>query len=363
MSEVERGCLILADISGYMQYMAGVELEHSTDVLADLIEIVVDRMSGLFHLDKLEGDAVFCHAADDGLEGNAVLSALRASYSGFADRREEVVRATTCPCRACRGISDLNLKIVVHAGEYATHEVARSSELMGTDVNLVHRLLKNSVTKQTGIEGYALITDSAINRLGFEPEPMGMVEHIQRYEGVGEVPGHVLDLEHEWRKETERRVVYLSDAEASRIFVIETSLAPSVAWDVLTSPAKTLLWMADRRTQTDPEGALGVGSTVHCVHGRLKFVHHILDWRPYRYLSYRTDTAVGPFICTDEIVALPDGARWRVVHRVRPDGGVVQKVLVSVFAGAGWRDQQKSVDRLDQLLAKLETEAASANTG
>jgi class 3 adenylate cyclase len=363
MSEVERGCLILADISGYTQYMAGVELEHSTDVLADLIEIVVDTMSGLFHLDKLEGDAVFCHAADDGLEGNAVLSALRASYSGFADRREEVVRATTCPCRACRGISDLNLKIVVHTGEYATHTVARSSELMGTEVNLIHRLLKNSVSEQTGIKGYALITDSAIDRLGFEPESMGMVAHIQRYADVGEVQGQVLDLEHEWRRETEQRVVYLSEGEASRIYVVETTLPPSVAWDVLTSPAKTLLWMADRRTQTDPAGALGVGSTVHCVHGRLKFVHHILDWRPFRYLTYLTDTAIGPFLCTDEIVALPDGARWRVVHRVRPDGGVVQKVLVSLFAGVGWRDQQKSVDRLDQLLAKLETESASANTG
>jgi class 3 adenylate cyclase len=363
MSEVERGCLILADISGYTRYLAGVELEHSTDVLADLIEVVVDRVRGRFHLDKLEGDAVFCHAEDDGLEGNAVLSTLRACYAGFADRREEIVRATTCPCRACRGISDLNLKIVVHTGEYATHKVAQSRELMGAEVNLVHRLLKNSVTKLTGIKGYALITDSAIDRLGFEPKPMGMVGHVERYAEVGEVPGQVLDLENEWRQETERRVVYLSDAEASRIYISETSLPPSVVWDVLTSPAKTLLWMADRRTQTDPAGALGVGSTVHCVHGRLKFVHHILDWRPFRYLSYRTDTAIGPFLCTDEIIPIPGDEHRRLVHRVRPEGGPIQKVLVRLLAGAGWRDQQAAVDRLGQLLAKLETEAASADMG
>jgi class 3 adenylate cyclase len=362
MSELERGCLILADISGYTRYMAGVELDHSTDVLADLIEVVVDRLRGRFHLDKLEGDAVFCHAEDGGLEGNTVLSTLRACYSGFADRREEVVRATTCPCRACSGISDLNLKIVVHTGEYATHKVAGSIELMGAEVNLVHRLLKNSVSEETGIKGYALVTDSAIDRLGFEPEGMGLVSYVQHYADVGEVRGHVIDLENEWRKATEQRVVYLSDEEASRTFVVETSLPPSVAWDVMTSPAKQLLWMADSQTHDNPGGALGVGSTVHCVHGKMKFVHHILDWRPLRYLTYRTDTTVGPFLCTDEIIPIPDDEHWRLVHRVRPDGGAMQKVLVRLLASAGWRDQQAASDRLGQLLAKLETEAASADT-
>jgi hypothetical protein len=72
---------------------------------------------------------------------------------------------------------------------------------------------------------------------------------------------------------------------------------------------------------------------------------------------------VGPFLCTDEIIPLPGDERWRLVHRVRPDGGAMQKVLVRLLGGTGWRDQQAAVDRLDQLLAKLETEAASANTG
>ena len=239
--------------------------------------------------------------------------------------------------------------------------MVRTGELMGSDVNLAHRLLKNAVTAQTGIKGYALITDSAIKRLRYEPELMGMVPHVQRYADLGEVPGHVLDLENEWRKETERRVVCLSDAEASRVYGVETNLRPSVAWDVLTSPAKQLLWMADKQTHDNPTGALGVGSTVHCVHGRLKFVHHILDWRPFRYLSYRTDTALGPFICTDEIVPLPGGERWRLVHRVRPEGGVLQRVGVRLLGGIGWRDQKAAVHRLGQLLGKLETEAASAD--
>jgi hypothetical protein len=34
---VRPGCLVLADIGGYTAYLAGVELEHSHDILADLL--------------------------------------------------------------------------------------------------------------------------------------------------------------------------------------------------------------------------------------------------------------------------------------------------------------------------------------
>ena len=54
---VERGCLVLADISGYTSYLAGVELEHSHDVLADLLDTIVRTAEGVLSLSKLEADA------------------------------------------------------------------------------------------------------------------------------------------------------------------------------------------------------------------------------------------------------------------------------------------------------------------
>jgi hypothetical protein len=57
---VRQGYLVLADISGYRTYLAGVELEHSHDVLADLLGIVIDQLCPPMQLAKLEGDAVVC---------------------------------------------------------------------------------------------------------------------------------------------------------------------------------------------------------------------------------------------------------------------------------------------------------------
>jgi hypothetical protein len=36
----EPACLVIADISGYTGYLAGVELDHAQDILADLTDAV-----------------------------------------------------------------------------------------------------------------------------------------------------------------------------------------------------------------------------------------------------------------------------------------------------------------------------------
>ena len=50
-------CFLIADISGYTSYLAGVELDHAQDILADLIGTVVTALRPNFRLAKLEGDA------------------------------------------------------------------------------------------------------------------------------------------------------------------------------------------------------------------------------------------------------------------------------------------------------------------
>ena len=48
MNPVERSCLLIADISGYTSYLAGVELDHAQDILADLVGTVVTTMQPTF---------------------------------------------------------------------------------------------------------------------------------------------------------------------------------------------------------------------------------------------------------------------------------------------------------------------------
>src|SRR2546428_13125319 len=60
----ERGFLVLADISGFTQFVAGSELEHGPPIIADLLEVVIDRLAPPLKVQEVEGDAVFAFGLD-----------------------------------------------------------------------------------------------------------------------------------------------------------------------------------------------------------------------------------------------------------------------------------------------------------
>ncbi|MGW8181157.1 MAG: DUF2652 domain-containing protein, partial [bacterium] len=151
----KHGYLILADISGYTAYLAGVELTHAQDILAELLELIVERFSPLLSIAKLEGDAVFAYASQRKItRGETLLELVESTYLAFRDRVVTIRRQTTCECKACQAIPSLDLKFILHHGEYHSQTVSGNTELVGTDVNLVHRLLKNQVSETTGWKAY-----------------------------------------------------------------------------------------------------------------------------------------------------------------------------------------------------------------
>ncbi len=323
MATVERGCLVIADIAGYTKYLAGVELEHSQDILADLITTVVSQMRGLLHLAKLEGDAVFCYAHDEDTDGSMLLAMVQSCYNAFAKRLQVIDRHTTCECNACRLIPTLNLKFLIHHGEYAIHEIAGSRELVGRDVIVAHRLLKNSVTPATGVHGYAMVTEPCVRHFGIDPAALGLTAHTEVYEDVGEIRGYVMDLEAQWKADQERRAVYVGPADGVTLIEFELPAPPAIVWDYITTPAKRAMWQAgtlrvDEETQA---GVRGVGTKNHCVHGEFIIEEEVLDWKPFRYYTDRSVFPVGTALFTAELAASPDGRRTKVTFRAQAEGG------------------------------------------
>src|SRR5690242_11658156 len=140
---VERGFLLLADISGYTGYLAETELDHAHEILAELLGEVVGGLTPPLALAAIEGDAVFAYGPLE--RGESVLEAAETTYLAFLQLRDVMEARTTCPCNACRRIGTLDLKFIVHHGEYTLQGLTGTPNPIGSDVNLAHRLLKNSV--------------------------------------------------------------------------------------------------------------------------------------------------------------------------------------------------------------------------
>ena len=195
---------MLADISGYTGFLQGVADAHRDLIVeADepppayaLLSHLLDTISGsigpLFRLAKFEGDAIFAVEDEPIPPGDAVIDCLRACYGAFRASLSSAESQWTCNCTACARIDDLDLKFVVHHGGYDAQSIAGREEFLGTEVNLVHRLLKNHARDLVGRVPYALITDSAASVL--EIPTGGMVKGQEAYDDMPAVAVWVLAL-------------------------------------------------------------------------------------------------------------------------------------------------------------------------
>ena len=182
----ETGFLVIADLTGYTAYLSGSELEHAPVIAGDLLETIVGRLDPPFRLAKFEGDAGFLFVEDGRADGSLLLDAIEASYLAFRRRLRSIDQATSCDCNSCRLAPRLDLKLFVHHGSYVHSRIAGRDELAGTDVILVHRLLKGAVAADGARHGFALFTAAAVEALGLDPDRAGApageesIEHLGR---------------------------------------------------------------------------------------------------------------------------------------------------------------------------------------
>jgi uncharacterized protein YndB with AHSA1/START domain len=352
---VRQGFLVLADISGYTAYLTGVELEHSHDILADLLGTVADGLCPPLRLAKLEGDAVFCVMPQEQRgDGRELLAALESTYLAFARRRRTVALSSSCRCDACRRTPDLDLKFCAHHGSFVEHEVAGSPELVGSDVILVHRLLKNDVAERHGLSGYALLTDACAAALGSLP----LAAHSERYDDIGEVSCGVVDLGARWDAEqaSVRNVVAREDAVL--LFEADVDAPPEDVWSAMTDPAHGMRWrvgVSDIQ-ERNPAGGRGVGTVTHCVHGHTTIEQEIVDWLPPHHYTYRERNPIGPCLWTASLAPTDGGRRTHLEWRIALRGGRAQAIKMRL---AGRRVRRILQENFDALVAHARTGPAA----
>jgi len=286
-SRSQNGHLLLADISGYTSFMAGTELEHAHDIIGELLELIISKLTPAMSFSKLEGDAVFVYAPNDRFSrGESLLELIESTYVAFRDHVLNIKNRTTCECNACRAVPTLDLKFLVHSGLYMIQTIAGNTELAGSDVNLAHRLLKNHVTESTGWRGYALFTQASVEQLKLPAD--GMQNDDETYEHLGAVHTCSLDLHVCYDHFRQMRHIVVTPEEADTVFECECVAPPAVVWEYLNDPDKRSLWMEGRHftSISRPGGRTTVGARNHCAHGKDVAHEIIIDWHPFEYFTF-----------------------------------------------------------------------------
>src|SRR5919198_1796449 len=191
----DRALLLIADISGYTDYMSShrMSLGHAEANTARLLGKVIDAAHD-FDLIEIEGDAAFFSRPAGALDGDAMVGAITqaavAMHRVFHMERQHVV-TNLCPCNDCAQADNLKLKFVAHIGEVATQSIRQRRTLVGIDVIFVHRLLKNRVP----IPEYVLLSE-ALYQTGDGAPPERVHEVSEDVEGIGPVRAYFVGVEH-----------------------------------------------------------------------------------------------------------------------------------------------------------------------
>jgi uncharacterized protein YndB with AHSA1/START domain len=279
----------IADISGYTSFLAGVELDHAQDIIADFMNTVVKGLRPPFRLAKFEGDAAFVYAVADKVDGSLLQDTMETAYFKFRRRLRDVKQASTCECKACIAMSDLDFKFVVHHGQMVKQRMGGREELAGRDVILVHRLLKNTVSETVGSRAYVLYSDACIQTMGIDPAAQGLVEHHETIDIIGDVKLWLRDLDDAWKKESARTHVEVTPADAYLSWDFDIAAPRQTMWEHFTVPGQRQKWWpADAIIENSNKRRRGVGTENHCMHGKDAIIEEVLDWRPSDYLTVST---------------------------------------------------------------------------
>src|SRR5574341_53472 len=268
-SQAQHGYILLADISGFDAYMTQAELDHASSVMADILSRLTERLVPPLHLSNLAGGALLVYMPEEELpRGETLLELIETTYASFRDTLRDIHRNTTCACKACLAIPTLDLKFLVHYGEYLIHHLAGSPELVGAAAQLIRdRVLKDQFNRNGEHRAYALFTSNSLERLGIQPDLM--VESSKTYPDYGEVRAARLDLQPRYQAMLAARQMFISAEDADVIHTVDIAASPSYLWDWLNDPIKRNVWMEGRiwKAGLRIDGRTGIGTRNHCAHG------------------------------------------------------------------------------------------------
>ena len=349
------GFFIITDISGYTEFLTKSEIDHAQDAIQSLFDVQINNIKHPFVISGFRGDAIFMYLPDSNYAApQTVLESLENLYFVFADTLRQMQFNTTCTCRACKNMKNLDLKMVIHHGEYVIQKLADHEELMGADVIIPHRMLKNHVIEETGIPCYALFSEDAAAALNLTELAEPLLTHKETYEHIGEVKMQVFDLHKAWEFEQKKKRVFISPELAFFTIEWDVPFPAPVVWEFLSVPRLELKF--EPFETIDREDTLGgrtqPGSAFHCAHGDFKAILKVVDWKPFDYMTIEQDLGFVKFTQSRILTPMETGTKLQFTQTKPKESGAEEM-------RRQWLDPANSME--NNFKKAIEDEIASGN--
>lgn len=138
--------ICIPDISGFSEFMSDADVELSAEVIPALLNNIIYSNEIGLKVSEIEGDAVLFFKQGHLPSLEQLVAQCKLFYAAFYRQLQELKESYKNPQRVNSLSRVLGLKIILHYGHaIAPVKVGSRIKLLGEDLIIAHRLLKNKV--------------------------------------------------------------------------------------------------------------------------------------------------------------------------------------------------------------------------
>ncbi|MEM5563824.1 DUF2652 domain-containing protein [Psychroserpens sp. AS72] len=180
--------ICIPDISGFTRFMSDTNIELSAKVIPALLnEIIYANEIGL-RVSEIEGDAVLFFKKGELPPFKDLINQCKLFFTQFY-KQLDILSNKYSQEKGISNVPKLGLKIVLHFGDYVESvQIGNHIKLMGEDVIVAHRLLKNDIKE----DEYLLISEHLLNQYDVKDIEHNfgwgeLLNEEERYKHIGDI--------------------------------------------------------------------------------------------------------------------------------------------------------------------------------
>lgn len=185
------------DITGFTKFIATSDINFSKEVIPALLRKLIEANILKMNVAEIEGDAIFFYKSGRLPAVNRVAEQCKHLYKTFSDFLAKLEQDDPDNYQKYLSDNQLGLKIVIHYGHISLSNIKGRIKLLGEDVIIAHKLLKNGIYELN----YVLLTEKYLSKVRnkqkleqwFHWEEIRPGKEV--YDYIGEVPYKYITLD------------------------------------------------------------------------------------------------------------------------------------------------------------------------
>jgi len=149
------------DITGFTQFIANTDISFSKTFIPGLLRRLINANIIKMSVGEIEGDAIFFYRTGRLPSIKHVSKQCQFLFETFYSYLSSIKNEDADNYEKYLSNNKLGLKIIIHFGHISAANIKGRTKLIGEDVIITHKLLKNSIQEYE----YILLTENYLNKI------------------------------------------------------------------------------------------------------------------------------------------------------------------------------------------------------